>query len=277
MEFRETEKDLRAKDLVIQESMIQFSVFLQENEKKKKKAADKIENEKKETLNKQTEISTKTAQLKQLQLKAKRIEARKTALLKYEDYLDKVRNSTDEFNEISDILFRYETLNKENLKLDRTHRDLEDKLNRKKEQTTKYIKDKSTEIMKLNNEISSKKSELERILDDTNNLKAEAEEISSKRLGKVSELAQILMAIDNIEAKCFGRKGTKSTVRHLLPIETKPKNFDDLNESTRFAKLQLAAIKNYMSDYKEIHKNVQRDDKEVAEFLQKLKDNNELI
>lgn len=277
MEFRETEKDLRAKDLVIQESMIQFSVFLQENEKKKKKAADKIENEKKETLNKQTEISTKTAQLKQLQLKARRIEARKTALLKYEDYLDKVRNSTDEFNEISDILFRYETLNKENLKLDRTHRDLEDKLNRKKEQTTKYIKDKSTEIMKLNNEISSKKSELERILDDTNNLKAEAEEISSKRLGKVSELAQILMAIDNIEAKCFGRKGTKSTVRHLLPVETKPKNFDDLNESTRFAKLQLAAIKNYMSDYKEIHKNVQRDDKEVAEFLQKLKDNNELI
>ena len=38
IEFREQEKELRQKDLEIQESMIQFSVFLQENERKKLKA-----------------------------------------------------------------------------------------------------------------------------------------------------------------------------------------------------------------------------------------------
>ena len=45
LEFRETEKDLRQKDLEIQESMIQFSVFLQDNEKKKMKAKLKIDDE----------------------------------------------------------------------------------------------------------------------------------------------------------------------------------------------------------------------------------------
>ena len=46
LEFREQEKALRQKDLVIQESMIQFSVFLQENERKKQKADQKIKEEK---------------------------------------------------------------------------------------------------------------------------------------------------------------------------------------------------------------------------------------
>ena len=36
--FREQEKDLREKDLEIQGGMIKFSTFLQDNEKKKKRA-----------------------------------------------------------------------------------------------------------------------------------------------------------------------------------------------------------------------------------------------
>ena len=39
------------------------------------------------------------------------------------------------------------------------------------------------------------KLELDKIIDDQNALKADAEEVRSKRLNKVSELAQILMAI----------------------------------------------------------------------------------
>ena len=58
-----------------------------------------------------------------------------------------------------------------------------------KESTTKYVKDKSTEIMKLNNDIIDKNQELESIVEDQNRLKAQAEEVSSKKLGKISELA----------------------------------------------------------------------------------------
>ena len=59
LEFRETEKELRHKDLEIQESMIQFSVFLQDNEKKKQKAKEKIEAENKETAKLEAEITLK--------------------------------------------------------------------------------------------------------------------------------------------------------------------------------------------------------------------------
>lgn len=43
--FREQEKELRDKDLEIQAGMIRFSTFLQDNEKKKKKADSKIKEE----------------------------------------------------------------------------------------------------------------------------------------------------------------------------------------------------------------------------------------
>jgi len=88
------------------------------------------------------------------------------ALNKYETFLENVKASSDEFSEVPDIIFRYKTLCKENEKLDSTHRKLEDKLKNLKDNTTKYIKDKSTEIIKLNNDISSKKTEMERIIDE---------------------------------------------------------------------------------------------------------------
>lgn len=46
-QFKIQEKDLREKDMQIQEGMIKFSIFLQDNEKKKKKYDTKIEEEQK--------------------------------------------------------------------------------------------------------------------------------------------------------------------------------------------------------------------------------------
>lgn len=86
--------------------------------------------------------------------------------MKYEKFLDRVRENSDEFNEVSDIIHRYETLIKENKKMDQTHKDLEDKLKEIKDSTTNYIKQKSDEIMKLNNQIAAKKTEYEQIIDE---------------------------------------------------------------------------------------------------------------
>ena len=140
-------------------------------------------------MEKEEEYSVKKRQLTFLEKKEYRIQLKKAALMKYEKFLDRVRENSDEFNEVSDIIHRYETLIKENKKMDQTHKDLEDKLKEIKDSTTNYIKQKSDEIMKLNNQIAAKKTDYEQIIDEQNALKAEAEEISSKKLGRVSELA----------------------------------------------------------------------------------------
>ena len=149
-----------------------------------------------------------------------------------------------------------------------------------KDSTSNFVKQSEMDIININNETAKMKFELDKIIDDQNALKAEAEEVRTKRLSKVSELAQILMAIDNIETNCFEGKGsgTKTTVKHYLPLENKPKNlYDDATQRVKYAKLQLVAIRNYLADYKEIHKNVIEQDKTIADYLNQMKDRNELI
>jgi hypothetical protein len=50
--------------------------------------------------------------------KAERIEMKQKAIMKYEHFLEKVQQGSDEFLEIADILSRHKTLVDENRKLD---------------------------------------------------------------------------------------------------------------------------------------------------------------
>jgi hypothetical protein len=51
--------------------------------------------------------------------------------------------------------------------------------------------------------------------DQKNRLKNDAEEWNRKKLFKISELAKILMAINNLEKRCLGRK-EKSALQYPL-------------------------------------------------------------
>ena len=63
------------------------------------------------------------------------------------------------------------------------------------------------------------------------------------------------MAINNINNECENRKTTKYGVSHKVNFkdDLKPKNFDDFQLRTQYAKAQLKSIFNYMTDYKEIN------------------------
>ena len=94
--------------------------------------------------------------------------------------------------------------------------------------TAKYEKDMNTEIMQLNNDIAQLQQRFEHIEDQKSKLKSEAEETSSKKLSKVSDLARILMAIDNLEKRCLNRKeksALKYPLQQLVNLED-PKNFN---------------------------------------------------
>ena len=91
----------------------------------------------------------------------------------------------------------------------------------------------------------------------------------------MSELAQILMAIDNIEQKCLnreygreydGKSNRQAILRHKIVDKKKPKNYNDFEERHDFAKVQLSKIENYAQDFKEIVKGL-RADKEVKNNL----------
>jgi hypothetical protein len=92
---------------------------------------------------------------------------------------------------------------------------LESELEALKSTVTKYEKDMKTEIMSLNNDTTNLKQKYEAIDEQKNQLKSEAEETSSKKLNKISDLARILMSIDSMENRCLNRNA-KSLLKYPL-------------------------------------------------------------
>jgi chromosome segregation ATPase len=260
--------------------MIKFSQFLQDNEKKKQDYTKKKNEEDSRIEGLKRQIDKKKEQYTILLDKQKRIQLKVNAMRKYENYLENVKDlHQDEYQELSDILSRYETLQRSNIKLKETMQRLEKELDDLKNEVAKYEKDMKTEIMQLNNDIAGLQQQFEVIEDQKNKLKSEAEESSSKKLSKVSELARILMAINNLESRCLNRKeksALKYPLQQLVNLDD-PKNFNMFKERQVYAKAQLVFIEQYLKDFKTIVQNIMEKNQKVKEGIQAKRDNNEII
>ncbi len=101
-----------------------------------------------------------------MQDKQKRITLKVNAMRKYETYLESVRDrNPDEYQELSDILSRYQTLKKSNERLTDKMQSLETELDELKNQVTSYERGMKTEITLLNNEIATLQQQFEKIED----------------------------------------------------------------------------------------------------------------
>lgn len=146
--------------------------------------------------------------------------------------------------------------------MEASNKELEDKSEHLKLSIDKYEKEKRQEILQMNNDIAKNNAMHELIKVDIGELNTESEKMKSKKLSRMSELAQILMAIDNIEQKCFNRKydesygksNRQSILKHQVPVDSnmRPRNYDDFVERHGFAKKQLDVIDHYAQDFKEI-------------------------
>ena len=140
----------------IQEELIKFCKFLQDNDAKKVRADKRYEEEKKAREQKEKDILDLNQQHQELQRYASRLDRKVTALKKYEEYLDLVyKNNTDQYTEIQDILTRYATLEKSNKSLTGNYAKKEQDLQALRNEAGQYEKEKMNEILLLNNEIAN--------------------------------------------------------------------------------------------------------------------------
>ena len=110
-EFQTREQELREEDLKLQQSLIQYASFLDNNAKIMKNCDANIESLKKFNKEKDAEIERKQKQLKILQDKRQRIEQQKAAVDQYQIFLEEVRNQNqDDYSEVNEIRDRHKTL-----------------------------------------------------------------------------------------------------------------------------------------------------------------------
>jgi hypothetical protein len=261
--FKNQEAELIKKDLSLQNHMIGFSNILQENERKKKKAREKADNESGLIAEKETELQRKHQELKTLKRQTDNISVKVSCMKEYESFLENVKESNqDEYTELSDIRSRHMTLDESNKKLKDKQKQISAEFERVKTEKNQYFNQTTIEIMSLHNHITNKQSKYEKWKIQEKKIKGNLEEETAKQLKKTSEIGLILMAIDNLYTKCVE---SGSHLKYRLPNEVNQttKKTESFAVRTRHSIKQINLISDYYEDFENVLSNLKVQPKKI--------------
>ncbi|KAJ8612221.1 hypothetical protein CTAYLR_002918 [Chrysophaeum taylorii] len=239
--FRRREEALRRKDVELQDSLIKFNKFLQENESKRKRAITRAADERKQIENKEADIDRLERQYRNKVSDAKALEKDLQRNKICQEFLtDVCVHLTEDYHEIQDLLNRYSTLRGANDDLSRRQKDYEDLSEKKKEEFILYMKERSNEMLNANNEIALLQDKLEQTEATTYRLQAEVDSAIRGMSDKTLELCQILAAVDNLFRR-LRRQDARAVAADQLDNQAGQLAFDRLDE-----------ISSYILDYADI-------------------------
>lgn len=200
--FKIREQGLKKKDLELQESLIKFSKFLQENDAKRNRAEKKAVDERRLRTMKEGDIVALKELLDELKAERSSTSTVVEQNMRYQKYLEQVLDIADQYHEISDLLMRFATLEATNDDLRQQAKGTSETNEVTRAELQSYTKSRTDEILNLNNKISRKKKELEEkervcfALESKKDYAMQTE--SQKRL----QHGQVCMATENLSLRC---------------------------------------------------------------------------
>jgi DNA repair exonuclease SbcCD ATPase subunit len=246
--FRRREDGLRRKDLELQESLIKFNKFLQENETKKARALKRQKDEQKQLEVKTTEEKKLLIQLANTQKEELVLKADLEKNLKYQDYLENVVQTMSKFfTEIPDILNRYKTLREANTNLIDKQMGDESSNENMLIKLSSLKKAMENRVLNVNNEIAELQEVYEKEQTETMELQVKVDTATREASEKRLELGQILSSVSNILDRCE----ESFRIRHNKP---KADRSDDKSEGIPLAEKcartisKLEEIESFMKD-----------------------------
>ena len=258
--FRRREEGLRQKDLELQDSLIRFNKFLQENESKHSRAVKRAAEEARQRKIKEAEILDLQQQLVEAQEEQRRLQLKVQRNQKYERYLvDVQERNTDEFGEVSELKNRYTTLKSAYNEGRTTQRITEERNESERAEFLEFTKTATNEILNFNNQIASKQKQLEIAEKNAQQAQYAWEKSIEGAARQTLMTGKVLMAVENLLQRCTAKHGQR--LKHTLN-ETKFAEGDDgaeehlakikdkeLKEKGASAIQHLEIIKNYMKDF----------------------------
>merc|ERR1712087_994655 len=154
-QFRKREEQLRAKDLQLQHQLFRFNKFLQDNEAKRRRAETRAAEEMAQIKQKEEEIQDLQNQLAESKASCQELEEDVARNMKYEDFLEKVKETCDEYSEIQDLVTRHDTLESANKELMKDQAHAYQLMEDLRNQFQNYRKEQEMETLALTNRMAS--------------------------------------------------------------------------------------------------------------------------
>lgn len=153
--------ELERKELQLKESLEKFDKFLKENDLKKNRAIKKANDERDMKKAKDKEIEILQVESENLNKECKQMKNKQDAYMTFNSFMLRILNDTEEFNEIRDIISRYDTLISTYKDLVEAEQRNQDMIERIKQNTLRETEEKHNEILGYNNLLSNLQSEVE--------------------------------------------------------------------------------------------------------------------
>lgn len=199
----------------LQEKLVKFYKFIQENEIKKNRAEKKAQTEEAAKKEKHKQIIELNEAIRRLEGEKQDIKVQLAKYLKYQKYLEDVLSYNEEYQDPNDIITRWNTLDANNQELHQRKMWLEEEVEAQRTALQKKKKHKEDEILEFTNQLSKLQDFLESTHKATVQAQDEIETNVEHKCNTTKTIGQIRMATQNLYDRCMEvskshKKGVKS-------------------------------------------------------------------
>jgi chromosome segregation ATPase len=187
----------------LQDRLVKFFKFINENEAKKSRAEKKATAESRAKEEKHQQILKLNEDSKRLDREKQDIKVQLQKYMKYQKYLEDVLSYNEEYQDPNDIITRYNTLDANNNELQERKKWLEDEMEIKRSELQKRKKQKEDEILEHTNQLSQYQDALERTHKEAVAAQDEIENSVEHRTNTTKTVGQIRMATQNLFDRCM--------------------------------------------------------------------------
>jgi hypothetical protein len=267
-QFRKKEDQLRAKDLQLQHQLIRFNKFLQDNEAKRRRAETRAAEEAAQIKQREEEIEDLEHQLEESRRSCAELEEEVTKNMKFEEFLERVKDTCDDYSEIQDLVTRYDTLESANKDLMDNQTQFEARNEVVRVEFQNYKKERAIENMAFTNRIATMQSQFE----EAQKARQELEHLADVATQEDSEhslhFGQILMSVENLFLRCTTKR--KNIQHDATPQDGEEQQADAHEEEDSedsFRKKQQTAVRHlrvilaYLIDFASITETLKKERK----------------
>merc|ERR1719235_54477 len=179
--------------------------------------------------------------------------------MKYEEFLEMVKDSCQEYSEIQDLVTRYETLETAHKELMKQQTISDTTIESLRNEYQTYQKDTDMEMLAMTNKVAKLQTERDEAVKDREQLGHQMDEASQEDSKHSLKFGQILMSVENLFLRCINKRG--HVLQHALTVQEedqKPGDDDPDESEDSFRKKKQKAIQQlrvilfYLKDFKEI-------------------------
>ena len=165
----------------------------QENDAKLARAVKKAEDERELQKSKQKEIERLQEEIKQLLQRKEKLQGAVQRFSRFNKYLEQSVEYADEFQEIREIIDRYDTLTINYKDLLEIEKENEDKINNERKNLNAYLEKKNYEILSMNNTLAEQQSKLDKAQNESHKAENEWNHIQTTAAGKTLLIGETRM------------------------------------------------------------------------------------